>query len=99
MTQETVVSPADIVIAYKAMAATQEGQIVLQDLINKFGYARGSMYNPHEQHPQIAMTIAEGQRTVCVYIGNMIDSDPAMVENAGRSIMTEDEEYDIESLR
>lgn len=67
---------AQVCVSYKAVAATQEGQIVIRDLVRRFGYARGSTF-----HPDPAIHARnEGQRTVLVYIGQMLDAQPSEIE-------------------
>ena len=71
------VSQADICIAYKQVAATQEGQVVLADLTRKFGFTRFSTFVPGDPyHSQLN----EGARTVVVHIGRMIAADPSDFE-------------------
>ncbi len=74
----TDVSPVDTCIAYKVMAATQEGQIVIADLMRRFGFSRGTTFVPGE--PDM-IAWREGQRTVVIHIGRMIDADPAAFED------------------
>ncbi len=74
----TNVSPVDTCIAYKVVAATQEGQIVIADLMRRFGFSRNTTYVPGDPD----MTVwREGQRTVIIHIGRMIDADPASFED------------------
>lgn len=83
------VSPADIIMAYRQVAASEAGQVVLQDLIRKFGYSRSSTFQAAGDQEPYRTFIHEGQRSVMVHIGNMIDADPALVEQAGRPIHDE----------
>lgn len=57
--------------AYLNVAATREGQIVIQDLVSKFGYARSSTIDTDP----LKMAWKEGGRSVCVHIGRMLDMD------------------------
>lgn len=72
--EKRVVGPADIMMAYKQVAALPEGQIVIDDLLRRFGFTRTSTYVHGDA---IATTFREGQRTVLVHIGRMIEGDPA----------------------
>lgn len=63
------ISLADKVTAYQMVAATREGQIVIQDLVNKFGYSRQSTIDADP----LRMAWKEGGRAVCVHIGRMLD--------------------------
>ncbi len=88
-----VYTPADVVIAYKNVAATQDGQVVLHDLVRKFAYAQQSMFKLANQDMNAVLHM-EGQRSVVVYIGVMIETDPTMVEQAGTTVhdeITDDE--------
>lgn len=64
---------AEISVAYKQVFATQEGQIVLQDLLRRFGYNRHSLFDKDA----MLMASREGARAVLIHMGNMIDADPA----------------------
>lgn len=77
------VSQYDVIQAYKEFAATQEGQIVIADLMRRFGYSRQSTYSPGEAAQDV--TFREGQRVVLVHIGRMIDADPAEAQEYDRS--------------
>ncbi len=74
----TNVSPVDTCIAYKVVAATQEGQIVIADLMRRFGFARFTTFVSGDPD---RTTLNEGQRTVVIHIGRMIDADPASFED------------------
>ena len=74
----TNVSPVDTCIAYKVVAATSEGQIVIADLMRRFGFSRFSTYVPGE--PELSR-MNEGSRLVIVHIGRQIDADPASFED------------------
>ena len=74
----TNVSPVDTCIAYKVMAATQEGQIVIADLMRRFGFSRFTTFVHGDPDKS---TLNEGQRTVVIHIGRMIDADPAAFED------------------
>ncbi len=74
----TNVSPVDTCIAYKVMAATQEGQIVIADLMRRFGFSRITTFAPGD--PEMTAW-REGGRVVVIHIGRMIDADPAAFED------------------
>lgn len=64
-------SLADIATSYKMVAASREGQIMIQDLVRRFGFSRQTTLNTDP----LQMAANEGGRTVCVHIGRMIDYD------------------------
>lgn len=66
------VSPHDVMIAYKQMAATPDGEVVLADLVRKFGYARNSTFNPGDPYSTV---MCEGQRSVVVHIGRQVEGE------------------------
>jgi len=72
-----MVGKADVILAYKSVAATDEGRIVIADLVRKFGFSRTSTFVPGDPH---RTSLNEGQRSVMVHFGVMIDADPAAVE-------------------
>lgn len=76
MANVEVISLADKVAAYQQVAATREGQIVIQDLVNKFGFSRTTLLNADPMR----MAWNEGGRAVCVHIGRMVDTDLAAIE-------------------
>lgn len=65
------ISLQDIAHAYQHVAGTPEGQIMIQDLVRRFGYARSSTIDADPMR----MAWKEGGRAVCVHIGRMIDAD------------------------
>ncbi len=73
----TNISPVDTCIAYKVVCATQEGQIMIADLMHRFGFSRHSTFDADPYRT----TLNEGQRTVVMHIGRMIDADPAAFED------------------
>lgn len=73
-----IISPADVVIAYKQAFAAQEGQIVLADLMRRFGHSRYSTFTKAGGTEQ--MLLNEGARRVLIHIGIQLDLDPAEVE-------------------
>ncbi len=75
------VSPVDTCIAYKVVAATQEGQIMIADLMRRFGFARHTTHVPGD--PERG-TINEGSRLVLIHIGRQIDADPASFEDQNK---------------
>ncbi len=74
----TDVSPVDTCIAYKVVAGTQEGQIVIADLMRRFGFSRHTTFVSGDPNRS---TLNEGQRTVIIHIGRQIDADPASFED------------------
>lgn len=70
------VSQADVVLAYKQVFSTQEGSIVLHDLLRRFGFTRRTTFDPEPARH----AFNEGQRVVLVHMGRMIDADTAEVE-------------------
>jgi len=73
----TNISPVDTCVAYKIVCATQEGQIVIADLMRRFGFSRSSTFDPDPYRT----VLHEGQRTVVMHIGRQIDADPASFED------------------
>lgn len=74
---------ADTINAYKQVLATPEGHVVVQDLMNRFGFSRRSTFRPDNgfgkaTRPEDTIYY-EGQRSVLVHIGVMLDADPAQV--------------------
>lgn len=66
-------------LAFKQAFATEAGQEVLRYLVGKFGFARYSTFAPGDRDRTM---LNEGQRTVMVEIGRMIDADPAQFDRA-----------------
>lgn len=58
--------------AWKQVVATPPGLIVIQDLLRRFGYTRKSTVNLNNPDAMLSH-YAEGQRSVMVYIGIMVD--------------------------
>lgn len=85
-------SPANIIIAYQKVAQTEEGQIMLQDLVQRFGSSRSTTFVAGDPY---ATAYNEGLRSVCVHIGAQIDADPGQAELAGR-VDSEFEPYEFE---
>jgi hypothetical protein len=65
------ISLSDIASAYQYIAGMPEGQIVIQDLVRRFGFTRTTTIDADPMR----MAYKEGGRAVCVHIGRMIDSD------------------------
>ena len=72
-----VVTPGDVARAYQEFGGSEAGQIVLADLVRRFGYTRSSTLV--EGKPDVTAR-NEGQRTVLQWIGYMQDVDPAEYE-------------------
>ena len=68
------VTPAEVCVAYKQAFSTPEGMIVIADLMRKFGFSRTTTFVPGETEQTF---IHEGQRTVLVHVGRMLDADPS----------------------
>lgn len=62
----------EAMLAYKQVAMSPEGQIMVADLLGKFGWSRQSMFTGDA----LQLAFREGQRTVLVHMGRMIDGDP-----------------------
>lgn len=98
------VSKARLIMAYKNWAMSEEGQIILADIVRHFGYPRGPMFDITKPCPY-TVTFRDGQRSVAAYIGKMIDADPYAVEKEGQPIhddVRDDEgpyDEDVEQLR
>lgn len=75
------VSPLDVCIAYKQVFSAQEGQIVMADLLRHFGFSRNSTFNVNPG----SMAYNEGQRSVLIHVGRMLDADPTELEEARKS--------------
>lgn len=67
----------DLSAAYKTIAGMHEGQIVIQDLVRRFGYSRQSTIDVDP----LRMAWKEGGRTVLVHIGRMIDMDTSKIDD------------------
>lgn len=82
-------SKAEACVAHKIALTTPEGQMVVAWLSHKFGHSRASMFTPSRGELSINITgtrtedliYKEGQRSVLIEIGNMMDADPAQFEN------------------
>lgn len=70
------ISPYDVAVAYKQVFATQEGQIVMADLLRYFGYTRNSTFDPNPG----AMAYKEGQRAVLIHVGRQLDLNLAELD-------------------
>ena len=77
------VTPGDVARAYQAVFASEDGTIVVADLLRRFGYARRSTLDENRPDP-LLMAKAEGQRTVLQHIGYMQDVDPAAYEKSSQ---------------
>lgn len=69
------VTPGDIARAYQEVFATEAGHLVLADLQHKFGFTRRSMFEVAGGDPT-KVVFCEGQRSVLVYIGRLLETDP-----------------------
>lgn len=77
-----VVTPGDVARAYKTTFSSEDGQVVLQDLVRRFGYTRSSTLSPGQ--PDVTAR-NEGQRTVLQHVGFLLDVDPAEYERANQT--------------
>lgn len=77
------VSAVDLHEAYNRAFSSQEGQIVLADLVRHFGFTTRSILgrDTHETYAH------EGQRSVLLYIGRIMSTDP-------RDLDVEEADYD-----
>lgn len=83
MTQDTrVVSPRDVAEAYQSMAQNPHGQVVLADLMRRFAHNRASTFQVGHTRSEDCV-YREGQRSVLVHIGRMLDVNPAEMEDVG----------------
>lgn len=71
-------------MAYQQTFGSPEGQMVVADLLRRFGYARQPTVPPHSGAPidPYRALYCEGQRSVLVHVGLMLDSDPLQVKEA-----------------
>ena len=58
--------------AYRTFFASADGQIVLGDLVRRFGFTTQSTFDPNNVEATI---LREGQRTVMIYIGRWQSDD------------------------
>ena len=65
----------EISAAYKSVAASPEGQIVIADLVRRFGFSRQTTFDTDLGK----MAWKEGGRTVLVHIGRMVDMDTSQL--------------------
>ena len=77
-----VVTPYDTIIAYQQVWQTDEGRIVLADLMRHFSWNTRSTYQGDGTENCIHR---EGQRSVLVHIGNQMEADPALAEETERA--------------
>lgn len=83
MVKEIVATPYDVVMAYKTVWATDEGRIVLGDLMRLFAFnTRSTMPQNGDRH---IMDLQEGQRTVLIHIGNKMEEDPNLAEETANA--------------
>lgn len=81
MGTRTTVSPGEVAAAYQLAFTTQEGQIVLHDLLRRFGFARQSMFQRGVTRPE-DLAFSEGGRAVLAHVGVMLDVDPDAYEKS-----------------
>ncbi len=79
---------AEACVAHKKALTTPEGQVVVAYLMHKFAHTRAPMWCPSSGGAVVNVTgtrpedliFAEGQRSVLIEIGLMLDADPAQFE-------------------
>ena len=80
MTEETrKLSRRDVAEAYQAMAQNPSGQVVFADLMRRFAHNRMTMFHLGDTRPEDCV-YREGQRSVLVHIGWMLDVNVADLE-------------------
>ena len=75
------VSPGDVARAYAAVFSTEDGMVVVGDLVRRFGFTRRSTFVLDDPSGR-AQARNEGQREVLLHIGFMQDVDPAEYEQS-----------------
>lgn len=70
----------DVMRAYKAVAETEDGRTMIQDLVKRFGWSRQSMLSSDP----LQLAWREGGRAVMVHIGRMIDGNPDEADEANK---------------
>lgn len=68
-------SKADIIMAYKDVFSTQEGQIVLGDLLRHFGFTDKTTFVENDPAGRL-QAAGEGQRSVIIHIGRRMEENP-----------------------
>ena len=71
------VDPTNVVEAYRIVAGTPEGNIMLRDLVRRFGYGSRSTIVPGDPHMS---AWKEGQRSVMVHFSRRIDGEAGDME-------------------
>jgi hypothetical protein len=70
------VSRSNAAAAVQRLAETEDGQVFIAYLVAKYGYTRNSTaQGPH------TLEMNEGQRTVMVDIGVLLDADPLKLKD------------------
>lgn len=73
------VGKVDVILAYRNVFHSQEGQIVLADLMRYFSWNMGPMLDL-ARPDALVLAHRDGQRTVLTHIGRRLEIDPASVE-------------------
>ena len=92
------ITPGDLSRIYKSFAMSEDGQVILADLMRRFAYVNKSTSTVANYDPN-QMLVLEGQRSVVVYIGHMIETDPNQLDEANE--IQDDlhgQEIDVEDL-
>ena len=66
----------ELMTHYRICFSTESGAVVLRDLIRRFGYVRRSTFSPDPY----STARNEGQRSVLIYAGSMVEANPATVQ-------------------
>lgn len=69
--------PVNVSEAYRIVAATPEGQIMLRDMVRRFAYGSRSNIVPGDPYMS---AWKEGQRSVMVHLSRMIDGEAGELE-------------------
>ncbi|NBB92348.1 MAG: hypothetical protein GVY32_04170 [Gammaproteobacteria bacterium] len=77
-----VVTPRQVAEAYQAMSQNPQGQVVLADLMRRFAHNRAPMFRAGHTRPEDCV-YQEGQRSVLIHIGRMLDVNPSEIEEVG----------------
>lgn len=76
------VTPAQVAQAYQDMAQSHSGRIVIADLMRRFGHTRAPMFRIGDTRPE-DVVYREGQRSVLVHMGRLLDANIAEMEDHG----------------
>lgn len=71
-------SKAELIRAYQRVFGSEDGQMVMLDMLQRFAHNRQPMYQPGDSAQDLVFR--EGQRSVLVHVGNMFELDADRVE-------------------